>query len=232
MAHADTTGAVDAPARTSTPVNPMQLSPDDLLTFDELTDRASGCTRCGLCEERTKVVLGGGSRDADLMIVGDAPGRHEDLQATPFVGALGNLLDNTLGAAGLAREDCYLTHVVKCRPPPGRGPRPDEVSTCLPYLVQQIGLVRPEVILTMGAFATQVVLRRSVPIAKVAGFRLDVFDGVTLIPTHHPASALRGNPTALAALKRDVRTAKAVLDGELPTGAETVEMARRQTAGT
>lgn len=230
MPHAETTRP--ATGSPTGPVNPMHLSPEDLLPFDDLVDRATGCTRCGLSENRTKVVFGEGDPGADLMIVGEWPGRHEDLQARPFAGALGNLLGKTLSMAGLRREDCYLTHVVKCRPPTERGPRPDEVSTCLPYLVQQIGHVRPRVILTMGPFATQVVLRRQVPIAKVAGFRLDVFDGVTLIPTHHPASALRGNPTALTALKRDVRTAKAVLDGELPTGAETVEMAQRQTAGT
>lgn len=210
------------------PVNPMALSPDELRPLEDTAGQAADCTRCALSEGRTKVVFGSGNATADLMIVGDGPGRHEDLQGSPFVGALGNLLDNTLADAELTREDCYLTHIVKCRAPDGREADAEEVASCVPYLVEQIAHVRPEVIVAMGAFAAQVVLRRPVPIAKVAGYRLDVFDGVTLIPTHHPASALRGNPSAVAALKRDLRSARAVIEGDLPTGAETVEIARQQ----
>lgn len=225
---APTSKVQEGPASDDAVVNPMELSPDDLPSWKTLEREATGCMRCTLRESRHKVAFGDGDTDAELMIVGDFPARHEDLQGTPFVGALGNLLGNTLADAGLSRDECYLTHVVKCHPGGDARPSAEEIETCLPYLVQQIALVRPRVILALGAFPTQVLLRRRVPIRKVAGYRLDVFDGVTLVPTHHPASALRGNPTAVAALRRDIRTAKGVLDGRLAPGSDVVAAARRQ----
>lgn len=210
-------------------VNPFELEPATLRPLKQLERDARGCTRCALHQSRTKVVVGAGAPDADLMIIGTGPGRHEDLQGKPFVGATGNLIDNALAEAGLHRDDCYLTHLVKCHDGAGRAPEPAEVAACSGYLVEQIAAVRPRVIVALGGFVTQVLLRRPIPIDRVAGFRLDIYDGVTLIPTMHPTAALRGNPGAVTALKRDLRTAKAVLDGRLPTGAEAREIAVRQT---
>lgn len=220
----------DAPALARpAAVNPFELDPSEIRPLRQIEREARACTDCALHRGRAKVVFGSGSPDADLLIVGVGPGRHEDLQGKPFVGATGNLVDNALAEAGLHRDDCYLTHLVKCHGDDGRAPTRDEVAACSRYLVEQIAAVRPRVIVALGGFVTQVLLRRPIPIERVAGFRLDVFDGVTLIPTLHPTAALRGNPGAVTALKRDLRTAKAVLDGRLATGAEARQIAKRQT---
>lgn len=209
--------------------NPLNVPPDALRPYRDLEREASGCTRCALSESRTKVVFGEGPLDADLFILGTAPGRHEDVQGTPFLGAAGNVLTNSLAAVGLAREDCYVTNLVKCRPPSGRSPLPAELEACSGYLFQQIAHVRPKVILALGELPTAFLLRRRLPLAKVAGYRLDVFDGVTLVPTYDPVSAVKGNTQAMAAIRRDVGVAKAVLDGRLATGAEAMAdvLARR-----
>lgn len=185
------------------------------------------CSACDLHAERCNPVTGEGSLDARLMIVGSKPRRHEDLQGRPFAGGSGNVLDHVLNAAGLSRSDVYLTSVVKCRPGDDRAASPDEVRACLPHLEAERELVAPEVIVTLGAFTTSVLLRRSVPIERVAGYRLDV-DGVTLIPTYHPADAVRGVPQAAVCLRRDLAMAKAVLDGRLSTGAEAMAELRRR----
>lgn len=199
--------------------NPFALDPDELRPWSQLEKQALSCTRCALHESRTKVVFGDGNPDADLMIIGEGPGRHEDLQGRPFAGASGNVLDNMLAEAGLNRDDCYIANVIKCRPPGQRDPEREEIESCMPYLLEQMAHVRPRVIVTLGSFATRLVLRRSVPIAKIAGYRFEVFGGTILVPTFHPAAALRGHPQAVVALRRDLRTAKAVLDGRLAGGA-------------
>ena len=209
--------------------NPMTVNVDALRSWKQFERDATACTRCGLSETRTKVVFGDGNTEADLMIIGDAPGRHEDLQGKPFAGAAGNLLDNLLADAGLGREDCYITDVVKCLPPE-RDPQAIEIETCGVYLIEQIARVKPKVIVTLGELPTTFVLRRRMPIGKLAGYRFDVYDGVTLIPTFAPVAALRGNARAMASIKRDLRTAKAVLDGRMATGAEAMADVRaRQT---
>ncbi len=199
--------------------DPMTVDVDALRSWKQFEREVSACTRCGLHETRTKVVFGDGDTDADLMIIGDAPGRHEDLQGKPFAGAAGNLLDNMLADAGLGREDCYITDVVKCLLPE-RDPLAAEIEACGSHLVEQIARVRPKVIVTLGELPTTFVLRKRLPIAKIAGYRFDVYDGVTLVPTFAPVAALRGNARAMASIKRDLRTAKAVLDGRLASGAE------------
>lgn len=208
--------------------NPMALDPDQVRSWRELERAASTCTLCRLCTGRTKVVFGEGAHDADVMIVGDAPGRSEDLLGRPLVGAAGNLLDNLLLDVGFDRERVYVTTVVKCHP---RDDAPDRavVDACSPYLVEQIANVRPRVIITLGPVATGLLLGRPVPLDRVAGFRFDVFDGVTLVPTHHPASVVKGNPTVVASIRRDLVTAKAVLDGRLSTGAEAMAELRART---
>lgn len=207
-------------AATTLDGNPMRVEAARLRTFKQLERDAVACTACALHRDRTKVVFGEGSTQSDLMLIGEAPGRHEDLQGKPFVGAAGNLIDNLLADAGLGREDCYITNLVKCHPPGNRQPARDEIEACWGFLFEQIAHVRPSVIVTLGELPTSVLLRRRLPLAKVAGYRFDVFDGVTLVPTFAPAAALRGNAQALAAIRRDFTVAKAVLDGRLATGAE------------
>lgn len=206
--------------------NPLTLDPERLRSWKELERDALGCTRCRLSESRTKVVFGGGDRDADLMLIGEAPGRNEDLSGKSFAGATGNILDNFLAEAGMDRQDVFVTDLVMCRPPKQRTPQPDEIERCLPYLVEQIALVRPRVIVAFGELVTSVLMRRHVPLDRVAGYRLDIFDGVTLIPTYRPSVAVKGSARALSHIKRDMVTAKAVLDGRLPTGADLAAEAR------
>lgn len=211
--------------------NPMALSGDDVRSWRELERAATGCTLCRLCEDRTKVVFGDGPQDAEVMVIGDAPGRTEDLLGRPFVGAAGNLLDNLLLDAGFDREAVYVTTMVKCHPR-HQAPDQDVVDACSPYLVEQIAHVRPRVIITLGPVVASLLLRRPVPLDRVAGFRFDVFDGVTLVPTHHPATVIKGNQSAVASIRRDLMTARAVLDGRLSTGAEAMaELRARQDDG-
>ena len=149
------------------------------------------CTRCKLHEERTSVVFGVGDGDADLMFVGEAPGRDEDLKGEPFVGRAGQLLTKIIEAIDLSREDVYIANVVKCRPPKNRNPTPDEIATCQPFLRAQIALVKPKVIVALGAFAAKTLLNDAD--TPISGLRGKVFDfcGAKLIPTFHPAYLLR-----------------------------------------
>lgn len=181
-------------------------------SLEDLAAVAATCTRCRLHRSRTVVVFGEGERGAPLMLVGEAPGRHEDLQGRPFVGALGNVLETCLTAAGFERGEVYLTGIVKCRPPEDRHPQPDEIGACAPYLQQQIGHVAPRVIVALGPLATNLLLRRRLPLEKVAGYRFDA-GGRLVIPTYHPRAVLRGNAAAMQSLRRDLRVARAVLDG-------------------
>jgi uracil-DNA glycosylase family 4 len=206
--------------------NPMALDPAQLRPWKQLERDALSCTKCPLHESRTKVVFGDGDPDADLMLVGEAPGRHEDLSGRPYAGAAGNILDKFLGDAGLDRGDCYITDLVMCRPPDQRKPRPDEIEAHLPYLIEQIAHVRPKVIVAFGELVASVLLRRHIPLAKVSGYRFDAFDGVTVIPTHRPVDAMKGDPRALTSIRRDIAAAKAVLDGRLSTGAQALAEAR------
>jgi uracil-DNA glycosylase len=183
--------------------NPLALPSDAVRSWRELERTAADCTLCRLCEDRTKVVFGDGAQDADVVVVGDAPGRTDNL-----------LLD-----AGFDRDDVYVTTVVKCHPRT-EAPDRDVVDACSPYLVEQLAHLRPRVIITLGPVATGLLLQRPVPLDKVAGFRFDVFDGVTLVPTHHPATVIKGNQAVVASIRRDLMTARAVLEGRLSTGAE------------
>lgn len=221
---------LDGPASLYDRLNPMRLPAQELRSWRELEREATGCTLCDLHHSRTKVVFGEGDTDADLFILGDRPSRHDDLQGKPFVGGAGNILTNALADAGLTREECYVATVVKCLPIPASAMGRPEVEECAPYLLEQLGHVRPRVIVTLGAFVTQLLLRRSVPFLKVSGYRFDVYGGITLIPTFHPADALKGHPAAVGAISRDFRTAKAVLDGRLPTGAESLAELRARRA--
>ena len=207
---------------------PLTLEPPARRSWADLERDALACVGCRLAEGRTSVVFGDGDPHADLVFVGEAPGRHEDLQGKPFVGAAGNLLASLLTDNGLTREQVYIANVIKCRPPGNRDPQQDEVDACSPFLMEQIESIRPKVIVTLGNFATRLLLKKNVPISKVAGYRFDILDA-TLVPTFHPAAALRGNPQAMAALRRDVRTAVGVVAGRVATARDALaEMRARR----
>jgi uracil-DNA glycosylase len=157
------------------------------------------CTRCKLHGMgRRQIVFGVGNPDADLMFVGEAPGADEDVQGIPFVGRAGQLLTKIIEAIGLKRDDVYIANVIKCRPPGNRNPEPDEVETCEPFLFQQIDIIQPKVIVALGKFGAQTLLRTLDPISRLRG-RVYNFRGAKLVPTFHPAYILR-NPSS----KRDV----------------------------
>ncbi|QGZ61328.1 uracil-DNA glycosylase [Paraburkholderia acidisoli] len=166
---------------------------DDVATldWDTLAARVADCTRCRLCEKRTNTVFGVGDREADWMLIGEAPGENEDRQGEPFVGQAGKLLDNMLQALTLARgENVYIANVIKCRPPGNRNPEPDEVARCEPYLQRQVALVKPKIIVALGRFAAQSLLKTDGSIASLRG-RVHQYEGVPVIVTYHPAYLLR-----------------------------------------
>ena len=168
------------------------------------------CTRCKLSGlGRTQVVFGVGNPGADLMFVGEAPGADEDVQGVPFVGRAGQLLTKIIEAIGLRREDVYIANVIKCRPPQNRNPEPDEIETCEPFLFQQIDVIKPKVIVTLGKFAAQCLLRSEEPISRLRG-RLFDYRGAKLIPTFHPAYLLR-NPSSKREVWEDMKLVKKLL---------------------
>jgi uracil-DNA glycosylase family 4 len=193
-------------------------------TLQELQQVASACTRCRLANGRTQVVFGVGNPNADVMFIGEGPGYHEDKQGEPFVGAAGQLLTQMLGEIGLRREDVYIANVVKCRPPGNRDPLPDEIEACRPYLLGQLENIRPRVVVTLGNFATRVILDRQISISRVRGQRFEI-DGRVVMPTFHPAAILHGGGMAssqMGALRADFQTIRAVLEEPIPVpvGAE------------
>ncbi len=180
-----------------------------------LADEAATCVRCGLSEGRTNVVFGYGDPDADLMIVGEGPGQHEDEQGLPFVGRSGQLLDQLLGEIDLRREDnVYIGNVVKCRPPGNRDPRQDEIDTCKSYLREQLRLIDPKVVVTLGNFSSKLLLRTDDGITRLRG-RAYEWWGRFLVPTFHPAAALRGSARVLEDMRSDFGLVADVVAGRL-----------------
>ena len=180
------------------------------MTLVELKRDLGNCQLCRLASGRTQVVFGTGNPQATIMFVGEAPGFYEDKQGEPFVGAAGKLLTELLESVGLSRSEIYIANVIKCRPPDNRNPMPDEVDTCKPFLLQQIQLIDPKLVCTLGNFATQTLLGKKVGITKVRGqtFRLPEF---VLFPLLHPAAALhQGN--LRTPLEEDFQKLKIVLD--------------------
>ena len=164
-----------------------------LSSLDELAALWVGCTDCALHETRTTVVVGSGNPDAEIMFVGEAPGLHEDRSGVPFVGQAGKLLDELLETIGLARGNCYIANVIKCRPPSNRDPQPGEIEACQGKLFQQIELVKPKVICTLGNFATKLLSGRDFGVTRVHGKARRALLGpqdVVLYPLYHPAAAL------------------------------------------
>jgi DNA polymerase len=184
----------------SIPIRKPFSPPPDLANAVPAADRAAAlqliredigdCTRCALHKGRNKIVFGDGSPTARLMFVGEGPGADEDAQGIPFVGKAGQLLNNMIAAMGLKREEVYIANVVKCRPPGNRTPEPDEGNTCSPFLFRQIDVVRPEVLVALGATAATYLLGQRQPLAGLRG-RVHAFRGMQLIITYHPAYLLR-----------------------------------------
>ena len=206
------------------PSAPPRLGAAELATIRE---QALGCTRCRLSETRTQVVWAGGNLDSDVLIIGEAPGFHEDQQGEPFVGAAGRLLDTLLAEVGLDRTKVAIVNVVKCRPPGNRDPLPDEIESCRPYLEAQINFMRPKVIVTLGNFATRFITGLQIGITRARGQRFE-HSGAVVIPTFHPAAALRGGRfggmSPVDAIRMDLQAVAAVLlelAPPLPSPAET-----------
>jgi uracil-DNA glycosylase family 4 len=170
-----------------------------------LEESLRDCRRCGLCEGRTQVVFGVGDQDAELMFVGEGPGFHEDKQGEPFVGAAGKLLTELLGRIGLTRADVYIANVVKCRPPDNRDPAPDEIEACSPHLMDQIAIIKPRIICTLGRFATKLLADTELSMTAIHGkAKQRELGGVDLVvfPVFHPAAALY-TPSNRAVLEQD-----------------------------
>ena len=163
--------------------------PKPHIPLDELRVQVELCRRCPLCDGRTQTVFGVGNPHARVMFIGEAPGKNEDLQGEPFVGAAGHYLNELLGCAGLRREDVFIANVLKCRPPGNRDPRPEEIQTCTPFLREQARTIDPEVLVTLGKFSTQFILKTQVGITRLHG-RVQRAGKFLVFPIFHPAAAL------------------------------------------
>ncbi len=210
---------VEAPVIGASPRSPASTVPQagvgDPLSAPDLTEmgrRLAGCTRCRLCQGRTQVVFGVGSPKARVVFVGEGPGADEDRIGEPFVGRAGQLLNVMLPSIGLRREDVYIANIVKCRPPGNRDPQPDEAATCMPFLVRQIELIAPAVIVLLGRIAARYLLGTTAPISSYRG-RWTTWHGRDVLPTFHPAYLLR-NPSAKREAWVDFKQLKERLDSE------------------
>ncbi|MBT3455936.1 uracil-DNA glycosylase [bacterium] len=174
--------------------------------LEEIYTQYKNCQRCPLAQaERNNIVFGDGNPDADLMLIGEGPGRNEDLQGKPFVGRAGKLLDELLESANLKRGDIFIGNIVKCRPPNNRLPLPNEIAECLPLLEKQIKIIRPKVICTLGSCSTRTLLGNDKKITQSRG-KLFKWNNIVTIPTFHPAYILR-NPKKMPDLFEDLRLA-------------------------
>ena len=180
--------------------------------WTRLQARVAACTRCALSATRTQTVFGVGDTRAAWLIVGEAPGAEEDRQGEPFVGRAGQLLNSMLRAIGLRREQVYIANVVKCRPPDNRDPKAEEIASCRPYLEAQRRAIQPTVVVSLGNFATKLLLDTELGITKVRGASYPM-DGWTLVPTYHPAAALRSGGVVVAEMRADLIRAKRLLEG-------------------
>jgi uracil-DNA glycosylase len=187
-----------------------------VIDITSLQREAVHCTRCRLARGRTQVVWSAGNLDSDLLFIGEAPGFHEDKQGVAFVGAAGQLLDTLLAEIGLDRTSAAIVNVIKCRPPGNRDPLPDEIEACRPWLEAQLEHMQPKVIVTLGNFATRFILEEPVGITRARG-RKYARRGATVIPTFHPAAALRGGRfsgmSPIDAIRQDLQLVKEVLLG-------------------
>lgn len=180
----------------------VHRAPDNDL-LDELRQIVIACEKCRLAKSRTQVVYGVGNPKADLMFIGEAPGRDEDLQGEPFVGRAGQLLTDIIKAMGLKRDDVYIANVIKCRPPENRNPEPDELDACRPHIRRQVEIIQPKVIVTLGRFALQSLTEKAYAISSSRGQWLEI-EGIKVMPTYHPAYLLR-NPAAKKEVWADMK---------------------------
>jgi DNA polymerase len=214
------------PERAPDRVAPQAVEPDPFagegsssrppagMDWDALEAAVSGCRACGLCETRTKTVFGVGNRTADLLIIGEAPGADEDRAGEPFVGRAGQLLNRMLAAIGFAREQVYIANVLKCRPPGNRDPRPEEAKQCEAYLMRQIALIGPRLILCVGRVAAQHVLQTDAPLGSLRGRWLALpGDAIPLRVTYHPAYLLRSPDQKAKAWEDLVAVARRLREG-------------------
>jgi len=181
-------------------------------TLEELRAEIGDCRRCKLCQGRTQIVFGTGNPRAELVFVGEAPGRDEDLKGEPFVGRAGQLLTEIITKGmKLRREDVYIANVVKCRPPENRNPEPDEIAACEPFLVKQLELIKPRIIVALGTFAAQTLLKIKTPISRLRGV-WHTYHGIKVMPTLHPAYLLR-NPNDKRLVWQDIQAVLRELEG-------------------
>ena len=185
-----------------------QAAPD---TLDQIRSDLGECTRCKLHSGRTMLVFGVGNPDADLVFVGEAPGRDEDRLGEPFVGRAGQLLTKIIASIGLTRDEVYIANVVKCRPPDNRNPAPGEVETCEPFLFRQLDVIRPRVVVALGAFAIRTLLGTDQAVSRLRG-QVYEYRGAKLVPTFHPAFLLR-SPDRKRDVWEDMKQVRALLDG-------------------
>ena len=190
------------------PHAPQRLPPSAGLL--DVRAELGDCQRCKLCTGRKNLVFGVGNPAADLVFVGEGPGADEDEQGEPFVGKAGQLLNKMIEAMGYRREDVYICNVVKCRPPGNRNPEPDEIAACEPFLKKQLAAIRPRMIVTLGKFAAQCLLRDDTPISRLRG-QFRTYEGVPLMPTFHPAYLLR-DPTKKKEAWEDLKAVMHELD--------------------
>lgn len=193
------------PPSAAAAVLPTAAEPPPACGWDELQAQVAACTRCPLHQTRTQTVFGVGDRDADWLVIGEAPGEQEDLQGEPFVGPAGLLLNEMLRAMGLARQQVFIANILKCRPPKNRDPQAAEAASCEGYLHQQLALVRPKIILAVGRIAAQNLLKTTAPVGKLRGVVHD-YQGVPLVVVYHPAYLLR-SPLEKRAAFGDLRLA-------------------------
>ncbi|MCI0670452.1 MAG: uracil-DNA glycosylase [Myxococcaceae bacterium] len=198
----------------------LPLTPSGKVTIasrplDEIRRELGDCRRCKLCEGRRNIVFGVGNPRAELVFVGEGPGAEEDAQGVPFVGAAGQLLTKMIEAMGFRRDDVYICNVVKCRPTGNRNPEPDEIQACEPFLTAQLASLKPKVIVALGKFAAQTLLRDTTPITRLRG-QWREYQGIRLMPTFHPAYLLR-NPAEKKSAWQDLQQVMKIF-GKAPQG--------------
>ena len=204
-------GGTDSQEAAPTPGAPNTAGNGRAVDWSDLQETVRTCTRCALHEGRTQTVFGVGSRTADLLIIGEAPGAEEDRRGEPFVGRAGKLLNAMLAAIHLAREEVYIANILKCRPPNNRDPRTDEQATCTPYLQRQIDLLQPRVILALGRVAAQWLLQSDAPIGRLRGRTFEYGSQSTpLVVSYHPAYLLR-SPLQKSRSWEDLKSVKRLL---------------------
>ncbi len=205
---------------TESPGGQTPLNKERIQLLENLRNETAGCQKCSLSKTRTNLVFGVGNHKADLLFVGEAPGRDEDQQGEPFVGRAGQLLTKIIEAIGFKRTEVYIANILKCRPPGNRIPLPEEVVLCMPYLIKQIEIIKPKVLCALGTSAAQTILNTKAPVGTLRG-KFHEYQGIPMMVTYHPAYLLR-NPNDKAKVWEDMKKVRDFLAGTLP-GATTAK---------